>query len=39
MHVDNKNKDILIFGKGATDGLHDTALTAEKNVLHYFYRA
>ena len=24
VHVDNKNKDILIFGGGLTQGLHDT---------------
>ena len=28
MHIDNKNKDILIFGEGPTQGLDDTALTA-----------
>ena len=27
--IDNK-KDILIYGKGSTDGLEDTTLTAEK---------
>ena len=29
MHTDNKNKDILILGKGPTQGLGDTTLTAE----------
>ena len=29
MHVDNKNKDILILGEGSTQGLDDTTLTAE----------
>ena len=29
-HIDNKKKDILILGKGPTDGLDDTTLTAEK---------
>ena len=29
-HNDNKKKDILILGKGPTDGLDDTTLTAEK---------
>ena len=29
VHFDNKNKDILIFGEGITQGLDDTALTAE----------
>ena len=30
VHVDNKKKDILILGKGLTQGLDGTALTAEK---------
>ena len=29
MHVDNKEKDILILGEGPTQGLYDTTLTAE----------
>ena len=29
MHIDNKNKDILILGEGSTQGLDDTTLTAE----------
>ena len=29
MHVDNKNKNILILGKGPTEGLDDNTLTAE----------
>ena len=29
MHIDNKNKDILIIGEGPTQGLDDTVLTAE----------
>ena len=29
VHTDNKNKDILILGKGPTQGLDDTTLTAE----------
>ena len=28
--IDNEKKDILIYGKGPTDGLEDTTLTAEK---------
>ena len=28
-HVDNRKKDILIFGKGPTDGLDYTTLIAE----------
>ena len=30
VHVDNKEKDILILGKGTTQALDDTSLTAEK---------
>ena len=29
VHIDNKNKDILILGEGTTQGLDDTALTSE----------
>ena len=29
VHVDNKNKDILILGEGSTPGLDDMALSAE----------
>ena len=29
VHIDNKNKDILIFGEVPTQGLDDTTLTAE----------
>ena len=29
VYVDNKGKDILIFGEGPTKGLDDTILTAE----------
>ena len=29
VHIDNKNKDILILGEWPTQGLHDTTLTAE----------
>ena len=29
MHIDNKIKDILIFGKGVTQGLDDTSLFEE----------
>ena len=29
VHIDNKNKDILILCKGLTQGLDDTTLTAE----------
>ena len=30
VHVDNKKRDILILGKGPTEGLDGTTLTAEK---------
>ena len=29
VHIDNKNKDILIIGEGTIQGLDDTTLTAE----------
>ena len=29
VHIDNKEKDILIPGEGPTHGLDDTTLTAE----------
>ena len=29
VHVDNKEKDILILGEGPTEGLDDTTSTAE----------
>ena len=29
MHVDDKGKDILIFGEGQTQGLNETKLIAE----------
>ena len=29
LHIDNKGKDILIIGKGPTQGLNDTTLAAE----------
>ena len=32
-HIDNKNKDILVLGKGPTQGLEHT-ITVEKNVFH-----
>ena len=28
VHIDSKNKDILLLGKGPTEGLDDTTLTA-----------
>ena len=32
-HIDNKKKDILVLGKGPTQGLEHTS-TAEENILH-----
>ena len=32
VHVDNKEKYILIIGEGPTQGLHDAASTAEKKA-------
>ena len=29
VHIDNKGKDILIFGDGPTQGLDDSTLTVE----------
>ena len=33
IHIDNKKKDILVLGRGLTQGLEST-LTAEKNVFY-----
>ena len=30
VHVDDKEKDVLILGKGPTQGLREHSLTAEK---------
>ena len=38
VHIDNKNKDISIFGEGPTQGLDETTLTAEANYLITFTR-
>ena len=32
-HIDNEIKEILVLGKGPTQGLEDT-LTAEKNIFY-----
>ena len=32
-HIDNKKEDILVLGKGPTQGLEHT-LTAKKNILN-----
>ena len=36
VHIDNKNKDILILGEGLTQGLDDTTLTVEAKYPIYF---
>ena len=33
VHVDNKNKDILVLGEGPTQRVDSTTLTAEANIL------
>ena len=32
MYIDNKNKDILMLGKGQTGRLDDTVLTEDKEI-------
>ena len=39
VHIDNKKKDILILGKGTTQGLDDTSLTAEAQYSINFSRS
>ena len=36
IHVDNKGKDILILGKGPTQGLGENSLTVEKMYSNNF---
>ena len=36
VHIDHKNKDILILGEGPIQGLDDTTLTAEAKYPIYF---
>ena len=38
MHNDNKKKHVLIFGSDPTQGLDDTALTAEAQYSNSFSR-
>ena len=38
-HIDNKNKDILIHGKGPTQGLDNTTLKAEAEYSIDFSRS
>ena len=37
VHVDNKKKDILIFGEGPTQGLDGTKINWRKNVFNECY--
>ena len=39
VHIDNKNKDILILGEGLTQGLNDTTSTALWKYLVNFIRS
>ena len=39
VHIDDENKDILILGKGPTQGLDDTTLTAEAEYFTNFTRS
>ena len=36
VHIDSKNKDILIIGEGPTQGLNNTTLTAEAKYPSHF---
>ena len=38
VHFDNKNKEILILGKGLPQGLDNTTLTGEAEFFIYFSR-
>ena len=38
VHIDNKKKDILILGKGQTQRLDDTMLTAQVQYSNNFSR-
>ena len=37
VYIDNKYKDILILAEGPTQGLDNTALTEEANILLILY--
>ena len=39
VHANNKNKDVLTFGKGKTKGLDNTSLTAEAEYFINFSRS
>ena len=36
VHIDNKKKDLLIFGKSPSERLDDTVLTGDKEYSIYF---
>ena len=36
-HIDNTKKDILVLGKGPTQGLEHVFFKRRKNVFYYFY--
>ena len=38
VHIDDKGKDILILGKGSTQGINNTTLTAETQYSINFTR-
>ena len=39
VHIDNKYKNIIVLGKGPTQGLDNTTLTAEAKYFHNFSRS
>ena len=39
VHIDNKNKNVLILGKGLREGLGNTTLTAEAEYSINFSRS
>ena len=39
VHINNKKKDVLILGKGPTQGLDNTTLTAEAQYLINFSKS
>ena len=39
IHIDNKKKDMLVLGKGSTQGLDDATITAESEYSVNFSRS
>ena len=39
VHINSERNDILVFGKGSTQGLDDTKLTAEAQYLINFSKS